>query len=235
MTNEAKGVTDKWVADKGAKYAYAYDAGGKLMRACGVRGIPHSVVVDPTGKVVYSGSPGGLSEEMVRGFLGGALKKPLWELPKSFSKVRAAVVKGDYAAAIREGEALAQQKDPPAEAAAIVDSLKSMVTGAVKGAGEMEAAGDVLGAKREYDRILKSAKGLPEEEACRARLAAIAGDAAVQKSLKAQLELEKIEELPGKSKKDAEARKVALEAFSKKHPDDFAGKRARELLNPKGE
>lgn len=49
MTHESKSDTEPWIESKGAKYAYAYDKGGKFQSQLGVGGIPHAFLVDPTG------------------------------------------------------------------------------------------------------------------------------------------------------------------------------------------
>ena len=52
VTLEGKAPTEKWITEKGVKYGYAYDKGGKFQRAMGVAGIPHSILLDATGKIV---------------------------------------------------------------------------------------------------------------------------------------------------------------------------------------
>jgi hypothetical protein len=195
-----------------------------------VSGIPHSVLVDASGKVVYEGGPQGVSPDLVQKATAGALKKPLWELPKAFAKVRAAIAKGDLATALKEAEAVKAQQGAPEEAAALVDSVKAMIAGGVAGADAMAAAGDYLGAQSEYQRVAKAAKGLPEEQQAKEKLAALAKDPAAKKGIKAQKELEKLTAEAPRSKKDVEELKTALEAFIKKNEGSFAAKRAQDLV-----
>ncbi len=231
MTGEAKKSTDTWIKEKGAKYAYAYDGGGKFARIMGVSRIPHAVLVDASGTILVSGSASEVTEELLKKALAGALKKPLWELPKSMSKVRSALAKADLSGALKDAEALAAQKDPLPDAASIAASVRAMIAGALATAEEMEHAEDFLGAQRGYERLQKSAKGLPEEATCKGRLATIQADGKAQKGIKAQKQLEKILEDPVKSKKDAEEQKRLLSDFAKKHEGTFAAKRAAELAS----
>ncbi|MSR75634.1 MAG: hypothetical protein EXS14_09235 [Planctomycetes bacterium] len=228
MTSEATGPTEKWIAEKGAKYGYAYDKGGKFMRACGVSGIPHAMLVDASGKVVFDGGPNQITDEMVKAACTGALTTPLWELPKPFAKVRTAISKGDYAAALKESQALLQDAANGETATKVADAVKGMVAGSLASADGMSVEGDFLGAERELQRLLKSAKGLPEEAAARAKLAAFASNDAAKKGMKAQKALEALTAEPLKSKKDAEKRVTELEAFIKKNEGTFAGKKALE-------
>ena len=65
VTSEGESQTEPWVESKGARYAYAYDRGGKLSRALGVTGIPNAVLVDPSGTILWQGNPGSLTNELV--------------------------------------------------------------------------------------------------------------------------------------------------------------------------
>src|SRR5262245_44923612 len=77
VTDEGESDTVKWIAAKKVKYAYAYDKGGKLKRFFGVQGIPHAVLVDATGTVVWDGHPASLDPATIEKALGGALPKPM--------------------------------------------------------------------------------------------------------------------------------------------------------------
>ena len=193
-------------------------------------GIPHAVVIDATGKVVFDGGPGGITEDVVKKALVGALKKPLWELPKSFAKVRAAIGKGDLSVALKEAQTLSASANAPEEAAGVAESLKGMIAGALSGAESMETVGDFLGAQKEYERLVKSAKGLPEEATARQKLAALAKNPEAKKGIKAQKDLDTILAEPIRSEKDQRDMKAALEAFIKKNDGNFASKRAKDEL-----
>jgi hypothetical protein len=230
VTSEGKGPTEKWIKEKSVKYAYAYDPGGKLSRSCGVTGIPHAVLIDATGKVVYEGGPEGVNTEAIEKATVGALKKPLWELPKPFAKLRAALGKGDWTAALKEAETLKSAQGAPEEAPSVYDSVKALIAGALAGAEAMETAGDFLGATREYERIAKSAKGLPEDAKAREKLAALAKNPDAKKGVKAQKDFEKVLAEPIRSEKDQRELKAALEAIVKKNESAFVVKRAEEAL-----
>ncbi len=226
MTSETKASTDKWIKEKGAKYAYAYDRSKKFMSLVGVTGIPHALLIDSTGRVLYSGGAGGYSEELMKQAMTGAAKTPLWELPKDFAKARAAIVKGDFAAALKDCETLAANQKVTAEAEALKVTVKAMVEGRLGGAKSAGEAGDWAFAKDTYEKLAKGCVGLPEEKTAKEALTAIAGDAEAQKGLKAQKALEPLLAMPDKKAKDREAKVAALKAFAKKHDGTFAGKKA---------
>lgn len=190
------------------------------------------MLIDATGKVVFDGHPSSITPDLIEKATAGAMKKPLWELPKPFAKVRAAVAKGDLAGALKEAETLKAQPNAPEEAATVADAVKSMITGALAGADAMATAEDYLGAQKEYERLTKAAKGLPEEATAKEKLAGFAKDEKIKKSIAAQKDLEKIVQMTVKSKKDAIEKKTALEAFIKKHEGKYAAKKAQEALAP---
>lgn len=231
VTSEGKGDTEKWIAAKGVKYPYAYDSGGKLSRACGVSAIPHSVLIDATGRVIFDGSPSGITPDLVQKAVAGALKKPLYELPKEFTKVRGHIAKGDLGAAMKEAETLKAQTNAPAEAEAVVEAIKGMISGQIAGADADMQAGDFLSAQRGYERVIKSAKGLPESDTAKTKLAEMLKDDTAKKVIKAQKDLDKILAEPMRSKKDATERKAALESFLKKNSENAAGRKAKEELD----
>ena len=89
MTSESESQTVPWVEKTGAAYPYAYDKGGKVARFFGVRGIPHAILVDPTGKVVWRDHPARLDAKTVEAALAGA------EAPRGFvAALRAAIAAG---------------------------------------------------------------------------------------------------------------------------------------------
>lgn len=231
VTSETKASTDKWVKEKGAKYAYAYDRSKKFMSLVGVTGIPHALLIDATGRVLYSGGAGGYSEELMKQAMTGAAKTPLWELPKEFAKARAAIVKSDFAAALKECDALASNQKVTAEAEALKTTVKAMVEGRLGGAKSAGEAGDWAFAKDAYEKLAKGCVGLPEEKAAKEALTAIAGNAEAQKGLKAQKALEAVMAMPDKKAKDREAKAAALKAFAKKNDGSFAGKKAEQAAD----
>ena len=53
VTNEGAKPTERFVESTRMAYPYAYDKKSALMRAMGVGPIPHAVLVDPSGTIVW--------------------------------------------------------------------------------------------------------------------------------------------------------------------------------------
>ena len=71
------------------------------MRAVGASGFPSAVVVDAQGNIAYSGHPASINASVLKPLLKGALKTPMYEWPKSCSKVAKALRKGNLGDAIK--------------------------------------------------------------------------------------------------------------------------------------
>ncbi len=157
LTSEPKGDTEAWIDAKGAEYAYAYDKGGKLKSKLGVTGIPHAFLIGPTGRIVWEGHPGALSERTIAKALVGALPKPLYEFPASAAGVKSALVKRKYATALEEVAKLSE-----ADGAELKKAITDLVTARV---GAMQSAfkeGDFLTAQDDAEDLSKELAGLPE-------------------------------------------------------------------------
>lgn len=125
-------MTEPWVEKHDAGYAYAYDKGGKLKRFFGVRGIPHAVLVDATGTVVWRGHPATLDGSTIEDHLSGTLAKPLYDWPSSAKGVAKQLTKGNLAGALADAKALSADDGGPEIAAQIqglIDGRVAQVEG----------------------------------------------------------------------------------------------------------
>ena len=223
MTSEGASETDKWVAEHGAKFAYGYDKGGKLSRFCGVAGIPHAVLFDPSGKAVWDGHPGGLTGKDIEKALVGALPKLPWEWEAPLQPAAQLLAKRQFAKAIAEAQKAGTAGEP------LVAAVQAVVKGRVEGINAAKTAGDFLGVTEDASALLKDIKGLPEEEALAALIKEVASDKEAQKVISAQkvvreIGSEKIKkrDLPGVIKK--------LDKIASENEGNAAGREARSAI-----
>lgn len=186
MTGEGKGDTEKWIESKGAKYPYAYDKGGKIQNFFGISGIPHAVLIDATGTVVWSGHPGSLTKDMIEKSLAGALTEPLWAWPDSARKVRQAVQKRQFSKAIDEAKALG------ADGEKIAAALESLVSGRLAALKAAADAGDWFAVEERGKSLEKEFAGLSAVDEVKALLARLKDDRQAQAVLGAQKEVRKL-------------------------------------------
>lgn len=227
MTDEPQKLTEDWVAKKGAKYAYAYDKGGKLARFFGVTGIPHAVLVDASGKIVWRGHPGNLKGPDVEKSLQGALAKPMWEWPASAKALRTAVQKRMWADAIAAAGKLSEADGGPV----IADALKKLVAGRVAAMKEDLSAGNFLSAQDAATALSKSLGSLPEKAEAESVLAAIKGNKEAPKILKAQQQVREIREAAPSKRKEVDAAIEDLKKIAKDLPGTYAATEANALLD----
>ena len=115
------------------------------MRAVGASGFPSAVVVDAQGNIAYSGHPASINASVLKPLLKGALKTPMYEWPKSCSKVAKALRKGNLGDAIKASAKI--EEEHPDIAAAVVGMadgrLATMEKAAKAGKDVVEKGKDV--------------------------------------------------------------------------------------------
>lgn len=198
MTGEGKRDTESWIEAKRVRYAYGYDQKGKVAGFFGVQGLPHAVLIDPDGEVVWEGHPAALKKSLVEKHLAGALEQPLSSWPATAKKVRQAVQKHQLGKALEEARALG------AEGEALLGQLERWIAAKLAALEADAGEGDWLAVDERSQRLLDELDGLPQLEQVRAARAKLAADEQAQAVLAAQREVRKL--MGGKIKKADRAR-----------------------------
>ena len=219
VTSEGAGDTEKWIAAKGAKYAYGYDKGGKLSAYFGVTGIPHAVLVDPTGKVVWDGNPGSLDGATIEKALAGALPKLPWEWEAALQPAAQLLGKRQFAKAIAEAT-----KAGPA-GADFVSAVQAVVKSRVDALKAAKQAGDFLAASESAAALTKDLDGLPEKDEVATIAKELAADKEAVKVIAAQKQVRDLLSEKVK-KKDLPNALKKLEKIKKDLPDTAAARDA---------
>jgi thioredoxin-like negative regulator of GroEL len=226
VTGDAESDADKWIEKHGAKYAYAYDKPGKLKRYFGITGIPHAVLIDASGTVVWSGHPGELPIDALQKSLAGALPKPLWEWTPASKPVQAALLKRSYAKALEEAAKLSEADGGPE----IKTSIQGIVQARVEGLRRSYEAGDFLGADTAASLLVKELDGLPEKETASKILADIKANKDAQPVIKTQKQIAKLRAAGLSKRKEIEKAIEDLLEIQSEHPGTFAAKEADALI-----
>jgi hypothetical protein len=180
VTNEGTKKTEEWVKSSGAKFAYGYDKKSTLWNWFGVGSIPDSVLVDPSGTIVWRGHPMALTEARVEQVLDGALEKPLWDWPAEASLLKQAIVADNYALALREAKKLGGEWET-----LVTERVEGMVT-------TVETAhrdGDFLKALTAGQPAARALRGLPEGERVSRLVTEMKNSRQVQRIVAAQKKL----------------------------------------------
>lgn len=226
MTDEGASETEMFVKETSMRYAYAYDKGGKLARFFGVRGIPHSVLIDASGTVAWAGHPASLEERHIQQATAGALPKPLWEWSGGGKGVKNALVKRDFKSAL----ALAGKLGPEDGGADILAAVQEMVKAKVEGMKAAQAKGDYLAAQAAAAALTKELAGLPEAEEAAKVAAAIKADAKALEVVKGQQKLAKIRGRELEKRKDRVSAIEDLRKLRAEYPGTYVEVEADALI-----
>lgn len=223
MTDEAKPVTDHWIEQRDAEFAYGFDKKNDLARWFGVRGIPHAVLVDPSGTILWRGQPQNLKSSTIDEALKGALETPISDWPKSASKVAKYVRKADFAKAVQEAEKLG------AEGGSVLAAVRQLADGKRDSIERWIDQGDYLNATERGKGYLKELKGLPQGEAIERMLTEVEEDDDAQDVLDAQ---ERVAKLMGRKIKKGSIPKLTreLKQIAAKYAGTGAGRDAKAAL-----
>lgn len=212
------------------KYAYAYDKGGKLARHFGVEGIPHAVLVDASGTVVWEGHPGELEEAKLQSALQGALPKPLWDWSPAAKGAKDALLKHSYKAALDQAAKLKESDG----AADVLAAVQGVIKSRVDGLRQDFERGDFLGAQTTAQALQKDLAGLPELEEASKVLSAIAANKDAPRVIKGQQKVAKIRAADNSKKKELTAAIESLRKLRQEYPGTFVEKDADELITQLG-
>lgn len=225
MTGEGKGETEKWIEAKEAKYAYGYEKTGSLARYFGVKGIPHVVIIDANGVVVYNGGAGGYSDDLLRKATAGALATPIWEWSAAAKSAKAALLKKQYKAALDEAAKLPEADGGPA----ITEAIKGMVKGKVALLKAAFEKGDFLGALNDAKELRKDLAGLPEEAEAAKVEADIDAHPSAADVIKLQKQIAKIRDKAPTKRKEVEKAVEDLKKIEKAGEGGYAATEAAQL------
>lgn len=223
VASESESQTDPWIEKTGARYPYAFDHSKKLMREVGARGFPSAVVVDAQGNIAFAGHPSRINASVLKPLLEGALKTPMYDWPKSCSKVAKALRKGKLGDAIKASAKI--EEEHPEIAAAVVGMADGRLSSMEKAAKD----GDWLKVESIGESLKDAVKVWEGGEQVTALLAELKGDKEAQAILKAQKKIVKL--TAGKVNASRfEKIKKELEKIRDKHAGTAAERDARAAI-----
>lgn len=230
VTDETPGLTEPWIAEHKAEYAYAYDGGGELQRHFGIDSIPRAVIVDANGTVLFNGHPSTITDDLLAKAVVGALAKPMWEWSGAAKGVRSALGKRAYKSALDQAAKLSAADEGPA----ILAAVKAMIAGKAEGMKGAFARGDFLGAQETATDLQKELAGLPEAAEAQKVIADIAADAKALVVLEGQKKLKKIASKDLSKKREVKSAIEDLQKLKKDYAGTFVESEAHALITRLG-
>jgi hypothetical protein len=189
VTDEPRGLVDKFISDTKAKHPIVIEDGDSL-RAFGGTGFPTMALIDARGRIAVAGMP---QESDIERLLADTWSLPT--LPRKLGAVQKTLEKGDYAGTQKALEAqLAGTGLDEADRKAAEDAVKWIQDRGAKmlaGAEEDEKAGDAYSAAQGFRRTADAFKGAELGTKADAALKALLADKAKKREVDAGDLLEK--------------------------------------------
>lgn len=218
-------------------------AGSRASGAYGVKGIPHSVLIDPSGKVAWSGSPYSLSKGAVKEALKGAKKRTsnFLAVPVEAeatgrlaapAKAMAGGNPGKALAALRTIEADAKATEAEkSEATTLIAAIQEHVDLLNAQAEGFVAARDVLKGLTVLDALAKEFGSAPIGEAAKKRAEEIRKDDKLSKEIAGAEAFARAQEQAAKL--GSGKAKAKFQEVVDKHKGTRAAERAAAMLRGK--
>ncbi len=225
VTDEGRGLVDKFVGDSGATHPIIIEESDSA-GAFGIDGFPSSYLIDSNGKIAWTGHPAGVQEAEIERLLQDVRLVP--ELPKKLASAQKGMEKGDFAGARKSlegqlaGTALSEEDRKAAEEA--VKWIDERGTGMLASAEADGKRGDWFAASETLNRVIDSFKGLEPATKAKETLDGILKDKEKKREIDAGEVYEKTK-AKARSMKPEQAGQ-AMRAVAKKYEGTKAAEKA---------
>lgn len=230
ITNEARGLVDKFIEETGAKSHGIVIEGTDSAAAFEIKGFPTAYLIGPNGKILAAGHP---SESQIESALqqvrlAPALPAALKTFEPALKKEKFAEVRGKVAKLVEAGTLTADEdKQAADELLKWIDWLAQSGIDAAKAEGEK---GNWYEASALLEDTIKVFKGLPQAVEADAQLKAILADKSKKDEITAW---KKLEDAKAKQREKELKAKEALPLFksiASKYENTKAGKQAAKIV-----
>ncbi len=240
-SGEPKEKIEAFVAKHDAKYPIFCST--KVNDYSGT-GIPRVALISADGKVLFVGSPSGVSNSMIERALKDVSKpnristwaftinKALPDVPEKMSAVVKDLAKKKFGAALKRAEGIAPklEGDDKANGDTVVEWIRKRATDNMDQAATLVSEGKIFAAHNLYETIEDEFKGHALSKEAKAACKELLSDKANKLEVKAG---EKFEALKAEARKERTAEKkidVLKAMLSKKYAETEAGKAAAKLI-----
>ena len=238
VTEEDEKLVKKYVEQNKISYPIVIEKGGKSSAKLGINGIPHAILVDPRGKITWSGHPSELNNATLEKALVGA-RKPgspltgaLAPIGKLMDKQEFGKAYGTLKAAIDAGTLQGEQKDA---AEGLAASILGQAQTLFAESQSHVAAREYFLAVKKLEQVAGAYAGVHETDKAVAQLKELRADPAIVKQIASGEKLEKARALED-DKEFTKARDAYL-AIAKDAPGTKVGddaQAAAERIKSKG-
>jgi peroxiredoxin len=220
LTDDDERKTHAWMRANEVDYAYAFDTTGELHRRVLFQRLPHAVLVDAFGTIVWTGNPLELMPALIERALQDVAETPAWTWPEPARNAAGALWEGRYA------DALAACADEGSAAL-----VRARIAAAVAHFERLIASGEYRHAFTSAQRMHLGT--LPEAAALAERVRTLLADKSIRRRAEHERELAELERRAEalRTVDETEALHKVVAAFVERHADDPIEPRARALLS----
>ena len=172
VTGEPKGPTEKYLESTGAKMAVIFEPGLASMKEFGFGGFPSSALINPKGKVVWTGHPAGLTAKIIEkniagartGLRPGSTLSVEAKLPKKWSGVAKKLAKGKLGAGLKALEKAIDKGAAGYDGELLgkaLETVRSVLKGTQESASSAYDEGRFADAEANWELIKKHFAGHP--------------------------------------------------------------------------
>jgi peroxiredoxin len=180
-SEEDRRKTEEWIRTRGVRYAWAWDPKARTSSWFGVTGIPHGVLLDPDGTIVWRGHPSQLRDETIEQVLARSVSEPFWRWTGPRAPVRDALEANDYGRAIAAARALESS-----DGHVLVEALRARIVRRMDSIHAAREAENFLQVEALARVAASDFRGLPEGDEAASLLRALEGDRDAQRIMSGQ-------------------------------------------------
>jgi len=230
ITNEATSAVDNYEKSSGTTLPYriGFDTGGSISAMYGVKGIPHSLLIDARGQVVSDSGMSAAEGQMEELLKDVKLYELPADLPRSLARVEKAFQARKYGDCLKAARKVQEKQDEDAEAAgAVVAVLEQIGNDLLADVDYFQEKGDFVRIQETLDKLDAWFKGTDLADDSEAKRKAL--EEASEDDMKAAALYLRMEAMVDARKKDKDKAKLAPNfiAIAEKYRDTKVAEQAR--------
>ena len=227
MSNEASGLLERHIENKGIAYPIAKTKGEDIDRMYGVKGFPSGALVDPQGRIVWTGHPASVPHSTIEELLSQtAFVAPLEG--DDYKKINKLIAEQDLGKAMAAIEKELERSPEDATLAKGKAAIEGLVSRKLSYAKQATEALDYARAVEVYEEVQRIFKGLEAADQAKELQKAIEKDPAAKDELGAWSKMTKADEAQVAG--DFEKAAKLYRAIIKKYPETRCAERAQAFL-----
>lgn len=216
------------MANLNVEYAYGYFNDRKLSEDTGHKGYPHAALFNPSGEIVWTGHPNGLTSGTIEKALKGASPFLSYGWAEPFHGVAKSISKSEFAKAMKDADRLVASGEEGAEA--VRTQVVKVLGARISKLEKAIADGDFLAAQEMADALDGNLSGLDEAEKVDGIVSHLKKDKDAKNIIKGQSALAKLKGGDLRKKKSKELAIGKAEKLAKRYEGTIVERHANAFI-----